>query len=41
MIGVLAMRKEVKELKIAFFSDPKYYPPAGEKMKNKNNEKAC
>ena len=41
MIGVLAMRKEVKELKIAFFSDPKYYPPAEKKMNNKNNEKAC
>ncbi len=41
MIGVLAMRKEVKELKIAFFSDPKYYPPAAKKMKKKVNEKAC
>jgi len=41
MIGVLAMRKEVKELKIAFFSDPKYYPPAGKEINYKNNEKSC
>ncbi|NEZ46934.1 sodium:alanine symporter family protein [Clostridium niameyense] len=35
MIGVIAMRKEVKELKEDFFSDPKYYPPAAKDLKNK------
>ena len=28
MIGLIAMRNEIKELKEEFFSDPKYYPGA-------------
>jgi len=35
MIGVLTMRKEVKELKDEFFSNPKYYP--GAKTVNKDD----
>lgn len=36
MIGVIAMRKEVKELKEEFFSDPKYYPPAAKNSEKQN-----
>lgn len=32
MIGVIALRKEVKELKNEFFNDPKYYPKAKKRL---------